>query len=197
MKRVVLFLGFVLLFASAVVAEERANLLQQFQQNLAELGRYRVEFRVAVEGYNASGEYIVDGRDFYMTSDSVALYVAGGVKHEVNMRKREVTVDTAANLGSDLISNPVDAFALLARDFDVEEVAGNRKIVELKERGRDSGDRITVEADSDGRLPKRILYRSGGSTLSIELVSATTYAKSLPRYDGALYAGYEVVDFRE
>lgn len=197
MKRVVLFLGFALLSLTAIVAEERANLLQQFQQNLAALGRYRVEFLVAVEGYKASGEYVVEGRDFYMTSDSVALYVAGGVKHEVNMRKREVTVDTATNLGNDLISNPADAFAALARDFDVEEVGTAPRKVELRERSRNTGDRITVEADASGRFPKRILYHSGGSTLAIELLSVGSSAEPLPRYDRASYAGYEVIDFRE
>lgn len=197
MRKTVYICILVWLGVISVLAQENQSLLRRIQSNLSQLGRYRVEFRVAVEGYKASGEYVVDGRDFYMSSDSVALYVSSGVKREVNMRKREVTVDSAANLGSDLISNPIDAFLALERDFEAVAVEGVTESVELRERGSNSGDVIRVETDKSGRFPQRIVYRSGGASLSIELLSVKPYAEPLPQYSEADYAGYEVVDFRQ
>lgn len=172
------------------------SLLDTFEQSLAQMGQYSVKFTVTMDQYSSSGSYIVSGSDFYAAVDGVEYYVAGGVKHEVNSSTKEVTIDSAESLGSDIISNPAKGFAALARDFDAAPTTVEGcKAVRLtpKQGGAES---IVVVADSSGKLPQRIVYYYDTAAMVVTLQQVSKYSGKLPAFDPSKYADFELVDMR-
>ena len=172
------------------------SLLDSFSQRLAAMGCYKAKFAIVVDGQTVGGEYIVDGSNFYVAAEGVELYVADGVKYEVNSAKREVVVDSAASLGSDLLSNPAHCFDNLKSQFSAaDSVEAGVKMVKLtpKEGG---GESINIYADSRGELPGRIVYNFDNGSITILFASIAPYSAALPVFEQTRYAEYEVIDMR-
>ena len=98
MRRLTLTL-FIIIASWSVAAAQ--SLLDTFEKNLAQMRVYRAQFTVEIDGYQTSGSYIVEGDNFYATMAGVEIYVAQGLKHEVNAEAREVVIDSAASLGTE------------------------------------------------------------------------------------------------
>ena len=171
------------------------SLLDRFESSLKALGTYRVEFEVGMDGYSTTGEYIVSGNNFYLIAEGIEYYVADGIKYEVNRGAKEIVMDTAASLGSDLLSNPAQGFSVLARDFNAEQMTidGCQALRLTTKQG--GGDTILVVADSRGALPQSITYSYGSASMVIKMRSITSCNK-LPLFDRSNYADFEVVDMR-
>ena len=191
MRKLILTL-FIIIGSFAASAQ---SLLETFERSLESLKTYRVEFEVMVESYSTRGEYVVSGSDFYTKVDGTEYYVAGGVKYEVNNRTKEITIDSAESLGSDLLSNPARGFSVLARDFNsTPATIDGRAAIELtsKQGGEES---IVIVADSSGRLPQIICYSYASSSMVIALHNITS-CDSLPLFSTTNYVDYELVDMR-
>ena len=192
MKRVLSALFIIIGIHSA----SATSLLATFEQTLAAMGRYCVEFTVTLDQYTTSGRYIVSGNDFYAAVAGVEYYVAGGVKHEVNSQTKEIIVDSAESLGSDIISNPAQGFSALVRDFDAADTAisGHKAVILTPKQG--GADSVVVVADQSGKLPQRIVYCYDTAKMVIELRKVERYATELPTFDSSKYADFELVDMR-
>ena len=192
MKRVLAALFIII----GIKAASAATLLDTFEQTLTAMGRYCVEFTVTMDQYSTSGRYVVSGNDFYAAVEGVEYYVAGGVKHEVNSQTKEIIVDSADSLGSDIISNPAQGFAALARDFDVVDttVAGRKAVTLTPKQG--GADSIVVVADQSGTLPQRIVYCYDTAQMVVELSRVERFAAELPTFDRSKYVDFELVDMR-
>ena len=118
------------------------------------------------------------------------------MKYEVNSSRREVIVDSAESLGSDLLSNPAQGFSILARDYEQTNITIDaRAAVKLTARNGDSG-RIVAVADKSGNLPQMIVYAYDDTRMTIVLDSISTLADGIPRFDRTKYADFELIDMR-
>ncbi len=192
MRRVILTL-FIIVGCFSASAE---SLLSCFERSLAALGDYRVAFTVTMGDMVTEGNYAVSGNDFYITLYGAEYYVADGVKYEINGERKEIVIDSAQSLGGDLLSNPAQAFSILARDFEQREVSiDSRRAVRLSERNGGAGDMLVV-ADKNGTLPQMIVYIYGEERMTIVLDSIESLATGIPRFDRSKYADFEVIDMR-
>ena len=192
MKRLILTL-FIIIGTFSASAE---SLLEKFERSLAALGSYRVDFTVTLGDATTEGSYAVSGNDFYITLYGAEYYVADGVKYEVNSSRREVIVDSAESLGSDLLSNPAQGFSILACDYEQTNITIDaRAAVKLTARNGDSG-RIVAVADKSGNLPQMIVYAYDDTRMTIVLDSISTLADGIPRFDRTKYADFELIDMR-
>ena len=83
----------------------------------------------------------------------------------------------------------------LKEQYNVEQTeVGGRAAVNLTAKSGEHS--ATVVADSSGVLPESIVYTEEGSRVKITFTSITGHKDSLPRFDRAKYAGYEVIDMR-
>lgn len=197
---------FVSVTAFAKSTTSDVTLLKTFEASLAELGRYRVEFDLLVKmnagGDHAEqscrGEYVVDKENFYVSNGHLELFVADGVKYMVNHSSREVVIESAAALGSDILSNPSRGFSALAEGYNAEptEMNGHKALLLTSPKGGSSSESIIVVADESGRRPASIIYAMGADRIEIKIRSIST-AESLPRYDESKFAGFEVIDWRQ
>lgn len=192
MRRVILTL-FIIVGCFSASAE---SLLSCFERSLAALGDYRVAFTVTMGDMVTEGNYAVSGNDFYITLYGAEYYVADGVKYEINGERKEIVIDSAQSLGGDLLSNPAQAFTILARDFEQREVSiDSRRAVRLSERNGGAGDMLVV-ADKNGTLPQMIVYIYGEERMTIVLDSIESLTAGIPRFDRSKYADFEVIDMR-
>ena len=184
--------------AQSQTAGAGEEFLRQMESAMSALGNYEVRFGVASEGYSASGRYVVCGKDFYLSTEDVELYVADGVKYEVNSTKREITVDGIESLGSDIVSNPTRGLTSLLKDFTAELVTHDaRRAVRLTPRGESgASERILVVENPATRMPSEIRYISGDGSVAVLLKSVAAWREPLPRFDRAKYADYELVELR-
>lgn len=184
--------------AQAQTAGAGEQLLHQMESAMSALGNYEVRFSVVSEGYSASGRYVVCGKDFYLSTEDVELYVADGVKYEVNGSKREITVDGIESLGSDIVSNPTRSLTTLLNDFSAEQVAHDGgRAVRLTPRGEGvASERILIVESAATRMPSEIRYISGDGSVAVLLKSIASWREPLPRFDRAKYADYELVELR-
>ncbi|MBQ7856640.1 MAG: hypothetical protein IJ348_05945 [Alistipes sp.] len=198
MRKILLFMALVTAPLAAMAEGAGGSLLSTFDAHLKSLGCYRVLFGVRADGYESTGEYVVDGSDFYVASDGVEVYVEKGVKYQVNGAGREVVVDTAASLGNDIISNPAMGFASLAESLVATDlVVGGRQAVRLTpKQGSTAAETITIEADKSGRVPSRITYAADGGSIIIDIKSVDLCHDGLPRFDASKYVDFETVDMR-
>ncbi|MBQ9138516.1 MAG: hypothetical protein IJX65_07775 [Alistipes sp.] len=197
MRKIVLTLFIII----GTLSASAQSLLDTLSESLAAMGRYEARVQIAIDDYSLAGGYIVEGTDFYAYMDGVELYVADGVKYEVNSRKGEVTIDTAQSLGSDIVSNPAQGFALLKEQFVAKATTvSGAAAVELTPKAEYSeqygGQSVTVVADSSGKLPAQVIYREGSSSLTVRFLSVAPYQRPLPRFDSEKYAQYELLDMR-
>ena len=199
MRKILLLLIFSCISCSLWASTpDGGSLLGAFDAKLKELGCYRVKFEVKADGYTAAGEYVVSGSDFYVASDGVEVYVESGVKYQVNSLNREVVIDSATTLGSDILSNPAQGFSSLTESFSATEIVENgcRAVLLTPKEGAMVSETITIEADNSGELPSRIVYAADGGSIIIEVKSVEHCSAGLPRFDIGKYAGYESVDMR-
>lgn len=178
--------------------EAAEKLLCGMESAMAALGCYEVQFDVIAEGYSVVGRYVVNGTDFYLAADDVELFVADGVKYEVNATKREIMVDGVESLGSDIVSNPTRGFTALLKDYVAEsaEYEGRRAVRLIPRDGSGSSERILIVADVEGRMPALIRYISSEGAIDVRLKSVSKWSEPLPRFVREKYADYELVDFR-
>lgn len=179
------------------------DLLKTFETSLKEMGCYCVEFVVSFEEYSSSGRYVVDGDNFYVQNEDIEVYAYDGVKYEINRSRKEVTIDSVASLGSDIISNPSRGFTALAEGYDVvtTEVEGRKTLLLTPKQGATTQsavsptERVAVVADASGRLPAVVRYEVGTDAIEVRITSITK-AEILPRFRAEQYGGFEVVDLR-
>lgn len=192
MRRLV-FTLFMLICSFSASAE---SLLDSFEKSLTALGAYKVCFTVNLDNsYTLAGEYVVEGANFYVRLGDKELYVTDGVKYDVATDRGEVVVDSAQNLGGDILSNPASAFARLKEQYNVSQsVVDGRATARLE--SKDGAQSAVVVADSSGKLPESILYSQSESFVKITFTSIAASSESVPRFDRSKYAQYELVDMR-
>lgn len=183
--------------ASAAAGEPAAELLRRMESRLAALGCYSVQFEMLYDDVSSSGEYRVNGDDFYIHVGDVEVYSAGGVKYEVDASKREIVVDAADTGVADIVSNPTHGISAMVEAFDASfiEKDGRRAVRLVPKEPSASSETVIVIPDASGELPSEIIYSSGSGELRLRLTEIKRSSTDIPRFDSASYDGYEVVEF--
>ncbi len=193
MRRLIFTLFIIIGIATATASAQ--TLLDTFKNSIAALGEYRVEFTIELGEYKSSGSYIVSGDNFYITTPDIELYVADGVKYEVNSQNREIVVDSTESLGSDILSNPARCFDALSEQFKAADTTykGLKAVCLTPQEG---SDRVVVTADGSCKLPKQIVYISSGEELVITINSISSFRDAFPLFKREKYPLYELIDMR-
>lgn len=173
------------------------SVLERVQSALDGMQCYSVEFTIGVEDSSARGEYVVCGRDFYVTTDDVDVYVMGKVKHEVDRKRREIQIEDSSSLGSDIVSNPADAFDAMRRNYKATlSTKADRLLLELEPRpASKTRDRVEVEVDASSYMPSAILYHTQAGVIKITVLKIRKES-SVPQFSAQKYPGFEIFDLR-
>lgn len=173
-----------------------ADLLAALAAYFRNISSYEVEFVVAAGDERVQGRYAVAGDDYHIAAGDTEVFAAGGLRREVDNRRREVTLTEAETSSRNLLSNPARAFDLLTEQCRPELLreSGGRAVVRLNSVPGISGT-VTVTLDTAAGRPLELLYDYDGEQISVAIVRIVADV-ALPKFDPARYAGYEVIDFR-
>ncbi len=174
-----------------------AELLSQVVAELNGLGCYKAAFEVVVDGESLGGEYIVEGRRYYLRMLEAEVYGDTSQRHEVDSSRREVTIVPVDANSATLIDNPASAFEVLKNSYsaEVQRETDSEVVVVLKPRAGNASERITATLRFAPLRPVELVYDYDGERVTIRILSIARVA-AMPRFDAAKYEGYEMIDFR-
>ncbi len=199
MKRLLLILVVTLFSVSSFADEKSGALLGALKQKIAEMGPYRVEFSVTIDGESVEGKYEVSGESYLVTTPEIVLYCDGMTKWEVHLIDREVIIDEVDPTDRTVLNNPTRLFDFLDGSY-THRYAGpalingvNCNKIEL----HGVGDAYISTATG---LPVRLSYRMAllGTDAVIDVAHITPHISlgAEFNYNSARYEGFEVIDFR-
>ncbi len=197
MKRAIILI-YVLLCGWSLKAQEAATLVAEMASAMHSLGAYEVAYRIQVpeEDMQLAGTLAVDDDRYVIRMGDAEVYGDKNLRYEINHSRREVTLMPTEAESTNLLSNPAQAFALIAgyKARFVDNPKGAR-MVELTA-PNDPLTRILLSIDATTHHPTRIRYEMDGAGVDVELLHITPITKSLPRYEASRYEDYELIDFR-
>ncbi len=200
MKRAILVGVLLLIFGVELRADSRSNeLLALLENQIEELGNYRVDFAVEAENSRFEGYYRVAGDCYYIRLGDAEVYCDGKVRYEVDPTRREVVIDVVDPASRHILGNPTRAFRLLDGEFDHRTLSEQEGVatVELDPKSGEagiSGVRLLLNATTG--TPHCLVYDADGAALTVVIERLSTDSEQLPRYDVRHYDGFEMIDFR-
>lgn len=190
------------LFAAAalcVSAQSRADrILSEMSSTLKSMGSYEVAFAVNADGYSTEGSYAVKGRQYALTFGDMDIFCDGATRYVVDKARREITVDRVNAEARNILDNPVDGLESIGEGYKAAVAAegeGETTLL-LTPLDKDDGGSMEVTIVAATHMPRRVVYKLGGESITFDLLSLKRTAAPLRTFDSAAYKGFEIIDFR-
>ncbi|MFR9503126.1 MAG: hypothetical protein SNH73_01585 [Rikenellaceae bacterium] len=162
---------------------------------------YKVDIEVMYENTSISGYYEVDDMNYYIAIDQQELYGNQSVKYEVFNGRKEVIIDSVSvGYDGNILNNPATAFASIRDYYSSSIISENDKTFLVSLSPRDNvdnpSDTIELIIEKSTMLPSKIIYKFGGTEVSIKIVNIENIPSSITLYNSDKYVDYEIIDFR-
>ena len=166
--------------------------------------RYALGVTVVVgtgaESTTLYGSIKVDGDAYYLMLGNMEVYSDGKLRYEINNERKEVTEDRVNLDSHDLLTNPTRAFTFLDSEFQMAMRAAsdaNTKYIDLTPREDIGITTITLTLKRSGSsvVPQTISYFYDGDVVTISMQPLAVTSWTLPRWNKASYAAYDIVSF--
>lgn len=162
---------------------------------------YKVDIEVMYENTSISGYYEVDDMNYYIAIDQQELYGNQSVKYEVFNGRKEVIIDSVSvGYDGNILNNPATAFASIRDYYSSSIISEDDKTFLVSLSPRDNvdnpSDTIELIIEKSTMLPSKIIYKFGGTEVSIKIVNIENIPSSITLYNSDKYVDYEIIDFR-
>ena len=166
--------------------------------------RYALGVTVVVgtgaESTTLYGSIKVDGDAYYLMLGNMEVYSDGKLRYEINNERKEVTEDRVNLDSHDLLTNPTRAFTFLDSEFQMAMRAAsdaNTRYIDLTPREDIGITTITLTLKRSGSsvVPQTISYFYDGDVVTISMQPLAATSWTLPRWNKASYAAYDIVSF--
>ena len=156
--------------------------------------------KVTAYGEQMNGYFMVERDSYYIQLGSMEVYSDGKLRYEVNNTRKEVTEDRVNLDSRDLLTNPTRAFTFLDSEFQMAMRAAsdaNTKYIDLTPREDIGITTITLTLKRSGSnvVPQTISYFYDGDVVTISMQPLAATSWTLPRWNKASYAAYDIVSF--
>lgn len=193
MKKILLVA--LLLATFTVRADERGERrLERISRHYSALGNYSLNFVLRAGEGEQKGELAVEGNNSYMRVGDTEVFIVDSLRYEVRPASKEIVIDKAELYERELM-NPLNGFASVKADYNIEEVQVEGKVA-VRLTPKHTGDTIYIITETDGESIQSILYGVGGASAEVVVEKTRKSHESLPRFDKERYKGFELIDFR-
>lgn len=200
MKRFLLLLALASGVWSVSAADRATEILERLAAGFRAMNGYGVNFEVSSGDYEARGSYVVEGEGYYLALGDAEVFADGGVRYEIDNRRREVTVTEVDTTSRNILNNPVRAFDFLGSEYvpSLVSEAGGRAVVRLTPAaGNDSpAGNVTLTVSTDTMRPLSLSYDYDGEQVLVKVLEVAPLTGHVRPFDKAAYKGYEFIDFR-
>lgn len=193
----VVLVALVVTATAAASTNEATAILRNIQQRFTGADNYRVNFTLNIGGQTTEGVLHVDKERTYVRNGNSEVYIADGVRREVNIAKREIVIDKMSAMGGDMLGNPARGIDGLLSDFDATLTTydGQRALRLMAKGGKREEEAAYIILTQDDRM-ECIIFGSGESRVTIKTVSVERNVGAAQTFDAARYEGFETMDFR-
>ncbi|MBR7170088.1 MAG: hypothetical protein IKD17_06650 [Alistipes sp.] len=197
MRRIVLIVSSLLLFAGALRGQDRASqAIRDMVAAIEAMGRYEVDFLIRADAQELPGKIAVEGEAYAIRMGDAEVFGDASIRYEINHARREVTLMPTETESDNLLSNPAHAFARLTQSTARLEREQEGELVIALTNPDDPLTTIFLTLQATTNLPRKIRYEMDGAGIDVVVRQLVRMEGTLPRYDATQYAGYEVIDFR-
>jgi hypothetical protein len=146
------------------------------------------------------GTLKVEGDAYYMMLGTMEVYSDGKLRYEINNERKEVTEDRVNLKSRDLLTNPTRAFSFVGEEFTMKMRTAMEQgsvYIDLVPRNDIGITTITLALKRNGSRvePMAITYNYDGDVITILMHAMDSVKWSLPRWNKASYAAYDIVSF--
>ena len=181
--------------AVAATADERGEArLDRISRHYSSLSSYGLSFVLRAGGGAQKGVLAVDNNNSYVQIADIEVFVEDSLRYEVRKSAKEIIVDRADAYEKELL-NPLHGFSGVKNEYNIEECEVDGRIA-VRLTPKQSGETIYIITAIDGESISRIKYGAGENSAELEVTTTRRTPKTLPRFDKARYAGFELIDFR-
>ncbi len=158
---------------------------------------YEAAFVMEGEGVQLAGRYQVAGNRYRITLPEAEVWGEGGVRYEVDHRRKCVTVMPVDTTAHNLLDNPTRAFDFVATTYPARLLSqeNNEIVIEL-ETATDPLTLVRLTLAQPDMRPRRVRYEIDGIGVDVRIEKLNSTQEELPPFLLANYADYELVDFR-
>ena len=198
MRRVVMILMAVLMGVSVARAEGEQLVLRRVAEYVAKMGSYDVVFAVKAGDYVASGSYSVSGDAYHIALDKAEVYSDGKTRYEVDLDRREVSIDVVDLQSRNILDNPTRCFDFVGDEYLAEQVKRDANSVTLRLVARDEEQEgeILLTVDNATGKPLAVSYILYDDRIDVEIKSFVSRKEAVKVFSKNDYKGYDIVDFR-
>ncbi len=192
--RKILLLIFLCGALSAVADERGEKRLERISRNYSAMGNYSISFVLRAGGAEQKGDLSVNGNNSYMRVADTEVFVEDSLRYEVRANAKEIVIDRSDAYEKGLL-NPLNGFASVAKEFNVEECDVDGRIA-VRLTPKASGEVVYIVTAVDGESIARIQYGVGDNKAEVEVLRTKKGGESCPRFQKECYKGFELIDFR-
>ena len=98
-------------------AGRATEILEKLAAGFRAMPGYSVDFEVSAGDYKSRGNYVVEGRCYYLALADAEVFADSVVRYEIDNRRREVTVTEVDAASRNILNNPVRAFDFLGSEY--------------------------------------------------------------------------------
>ncbi len=202
MKKIVFLVG-VLLFSAlgtTQAAGRAAEIVAGVSAAFRAMKSYSVDFEVTMGEHRMAGNYAVCGETYRIVLGDAEVWFDGKTRHEIDNRRKEVTLSNVDPADRNILNNPVRAFDFIDSEY-VPSLLRERddEAVVLLEPAGDGGmpaGSVTLVVATATMRPRSLDYDFDGERVTVRILGIEPLRKALPAFDRAAFAAYEWIDFR-
>lgn len=196
------FSFFILLFAArpACAADRAGEILEQLAAGFRAMKSYGVSFEVVAGEYTTRGSYAVEGEHYRIALGDAEVYCDGKVRHEIDNRRKEITINGVDSSSRNILNNPVHAFDFLGSKYAAtllweREGKAAVRLTPVAGSPASAGD-ITVTVTIASMRPSSLTYDYDGERVTVAVGAVSPLKTPLKSFKKSDYADYELIDFR-
>ena len=146
------------------------------------------------------GNYAVCGETYRIVLGDAEVWFDGKTRHEIDNRRKEVTLSNVDPDDRNILNNPVRAFDFIGGEY-LPSLLRERdgEAVVLLEPAGDGGmpaGSVTLVVATATMRPRSLDYDFDGERVTVRILGIEPLRKALPAFDRSAFAAYEWIDFR-
>ena len=147
-----------------------------------------------------AGNYAVCGETYRIVLGDAEVWFDGKTRHEIDNRRKEVTLSNVDPDDRNILNNPVRAFDFIGGEY-LPSLLRERdgEAVVLLEPAGDGGmpaGSVTLVVATATMRPRSLDYDFDGERVTVRILGIEPLRKALPAFDRSVFAAYEWIDFR-
>lgn len=186
---------------SAATRPSAAEVMRRAAEKLHKAPAVEAVFTATHAGRTASGQIILSGNRFKLTTDALTTWFDGKTQWAYSTSAAEVNVSEPTSEELSQI-NPFEIIRTMQKDFTPRRLTSGNTVdkIELLPKGKSEYSKVVLTLNATTLLPSEIVITSSDRSVTVITLSSVKVVKSVAKsaftFNSKLYPGVDIVDLR-